>query len=434
MKTVKQSSVAPVSNTHLRILFLLPFAPNLDAVNGSGRVMAQLIQALAQHHEIAVLYLRGPDEKPLDPRINKQLFHAAGIPRTPRSRVTQRLRLLAGLLRRIPLWVSDWAVDSFGDELQTLLARWQPDIVQLEYHLMGRYLEKLETCPAPRVLVQHEPARRAAPYLRTRLPLVGALINRLDRRAWHHFEARIMKQVNAIVVFTAQDRQVVTPYTSGASVVQIPLGVPLTKPLNPLGGPRPNMLFIGNFEHAPNVDAALTLATDILPQVQTHCQDVHLYLVGASPPAQLQGLSAQNIHVTGYVPDVEPYLDQATVVVIPLRLGGGMRVKVLEALAAGKAIVASPRAIEGLPLTGGEQVAIADSTESFAAAVVDLLLNPQKRTQMASAAHRWAQANLSWQPSVSAYEALYAQLLNRPAPSPRAHSSDGVHRGTAPHA
>jgi glycosyltransferase involved in cell wall biosynthesis len=119
------------------------------------------------------------------------------------------------------------------------------------------------------------------------------------------------------------------------------------------------------------------------------------------------------VRVTGEVPDVTPYLAAASIVVAPLRMGGGMRVKVLEALAAGKPVIASGRAVEGLPVTDGKQVILAESDEEFCRAADWLLRHPDERAGLGRRARQWAVANLGWGKSVAAYEALYATLLAR---------------------
>jgi glycosyltransferase involved in cell wall biosynthesis len=240
---------------------------------------------------------------------------------------------------------------------------------------------------------------------------VGQFVHRLDQRAWRRFERATIDQVQAVVALTEQDRQALLPLAQKTPIVQIPIGTVIGEPLDPLGSCQPNLLFVGNFKHAPNVDAAERLIETILPQICARCPDVTLTIVGASPPRRLLEQAKHNIVITGFVPDVTPYLDRATLVVAPLRLGGGMRVKVLEALAAGKAVVASSLAIEGLDLTDGEHILVADDDQALVAAIVELLCDVEKRYRLATAAYQWARLNLSWTRSATVYEALYRRLL-----------------------
>jgi glycosyltransferase involved in cell wall biosynthesis len=110
---------------------------------------------------------------------------------------------------------------------------------------------------------------------------------------------------------------------------------------------------------------------------------------------------------------VTPYLDRAAVVVVPLRMGGGMRVKVLEALAAGKAVVASRLAVEGLDVVDGKQILLAETDKQFIDAIVQLLYYTERRTALAVCARAWACANLGWEGSIAAYDALYESLIQR---------------------
>jgi glycosyltransferase involved in cell wall biosynthesis len=214
------------------------------------------------------------------------------------------------------------------------------------------------------------------------------------------------------VVFTERDRRVLTKQHPQVPVVRIPFGAEIPKyPLDPAGGEPLNILFVGSFLHLPNIDAAIRLIDNIFPAVLAHFPEACLYIVGSHPPAVVQSRANEHVIVTGFVPDVEPYLDQATLVAAPLRLGGGMRVKVLEALAAGKAIVASHLAIEGLDLVNGEQVILAETDQEFCRAMIDLFNKPEKRLSIADSARNWVCSHLSWEETIVAYEQLYQSLI-----------------------
>jgi len=118
--------------------------------------------------------------------------------------------------------------------------------------------------------------------------------------------------------------------------------------------------------------------------------------------------------VTGYVADTWPHIEAAAVVAAPLRMGGGMRVKVLEALAAGKAVVATPRAVAGLELEPGTHAVVAEGDDELADGLADLLEDPDRRRRVGAAAREWANADLDWRHTVSAYERLYDSLGRGP--------------------
>jgi glycosyltransferase involved in cell wall biosynthesis len=178
-------------------------------------------------------------------------------------------------------------------------------------------------------------------------------------------------------------------------------------PLDAAGTEPATLLFVGNFNHVPNLDAALHLAADIFPLIRQRRPDALLRLVGERPPVEV---AASGVELTGRVPDVLPYLDAATVVVAPLRLGGGTRVKVAEALAAGKAVVAYPSALDGLDVEHGRHVLVARDAREFVVAVSSLLDDQPRRVALANAARVWAEEHLSWKSPLDRYDELYARL------------------------
>jgi glycosyltransferase involved in cell wall biosynthesis len=188
-------------------------------------------------------------------------------------------------------------------------------------------------------------------------------------------------------------------------------------PLDPRGAEPASVLFVGSFVHPPNVDCALRLAWKIFPRVRELVPAASLRLVGSQAPPRVLALSGNGISVHPDVPDVRPYLDAAAVVAAPIRLGGGMRVKILEAIAYGKAVVASPVALEGLALRDGIEVVVAESDGDFVGAITTLLRDPQRRVALAQAARRWAELHLDADLRVDAFERLY-DSLTRPVASP----------------
>ena len=146
---------------------------------------------------------------------------------------------------------------------------------------------------------------------------------------------------------------------------------------------------MGNFRHPPNADAARRLVRSIFPMILRKLPEATLTIVGADPPQDLVDAASDRVTVTGWVDDPSIYLAGAAVVLVPLRQGGGLRVKMLEACAAGKAIVASPMAVEGLSLGHGQEVMIAQTDEEFAEIAIALMEDPEARARLEGASRRW---------------------------------------------
>jgi polysaccharide biosynthesis protein PslH len=397
-----------------RLLVLAPSPPHLDGRSGGTRVIGQMISALAERHQVGLLCFRRVDESPLQDELRERLAFAEEVlrsgPSFPPATLARPRRWLATVFGD-PGWVRGRASRVFAARLQEVVAAFQPDVIQAEYHVMGQYFAGLRGGRARRVLTQHEPGITAAADRHASARGIRRVRTRLELRSWRRYELRVMRDAQAVVVFTQRDFEVVTPLAAPNPVVRIPFGtVPPPRPLNPLGRGS-SILFVGNYQHRPNVNAAKRLVRSILPHVKAVHPNVMVRLVGGSPPAEIISLCSNNVEVPGFVPDLETYLDEAAVVVAPIHSGGGMRVKVLEALAAGKAMVATPLAVEGLNVSTNEQLLIAESDEDFAAAIVLLMEEPERRAALAQRARDWALNNLCWEESVTALEGLYDSLL-----------------------
>ena len=171
----------------------------------------------------------------------------------------------------------------------------------------------------------------------------------------------------------------------------------------------PALLFVGNYEYAPNVDAALRLATEIFPAVQARVPQAHLWLVGNAPPPALTALKSDSIRVTGHVPDVRPYLARASAFVSPLRLGAGIKNKVLEALAMGCPVVATPMSLDGIAVQDGEDVLVADGT-AMIEGIVRLLQDEGLRSTLSTNGRKLIENRYSWDHVAQQYEHLYKNL------------------------
>lgn len=417
-----------------KLLFLAPFAPRRDAAHGGGRAMAGLISRLAERHAVRLLCLRGEREPPADEVLFARCEEVRELPRPGGVRrsggLERRLRrygrTLASPFTGQPKWAWYCAVPALSNALRRRMASWQPDLVQMEYCVMGQYaadLASLAGSSVPRVLDHYDPGAAAAREAWRSAHGLARAAAGFDWLAWERFERRVVRGMSAVVALTERDREAMQRFAPGIPIVTIPLGSELPEhPLSPVGEEPPRVLFVGSFRHPPNVDAAVRLLRRIFPAIRERVPAARLELVGEALPEDLRREAAPGVEARGWVESVVPYLNRAAVVVAPLEQGGGMRVKVLEALAAGKALVASRRALAGLDgvvdRTGGRQGAalIGHTDAEITEAVISLLENPEERAALAARARAWAEANLGWDRTVAAYEELYERLLaERPA-------------------
>ena len=397
----------PEAGGQLRVLILAPFTPRLDAGHGGSRVIAQSVTRLGHRARVAVLCLREPSEPPVDGAVRDAAVLVDEVIKTPTSSAAARIGRFvgwrAGLLLGRPFWVSDLRRSAYRVRFEEVVRRFEPDVVQVEYTAMAQYLTALDQSRAARVLVEHDPEAGT--------PERGRVARRLDAAAWRGFRRRALRDVDAVVVFTERDRAALELVAGSTRVVRIPIGAEIPERAVSPPAHDGGVLFVGNFQHAPNVDAALRLVKSIFPLVRRRHPGAVLYLVGASPPAELTSDPSSGVIVTGHVDEVGQYVERAAVVAAPLRRGGGMRVKVLEALAGGSAVVASPLAADGLDVVDGRELAIATTDEEFADRIGELLEDVGARNALAERARAWARQNLTWNASIEAYLRLYAEIL-----------------------
>jgi polysaccharide biosynthesis protein PslH len=393
-----------------RILVCAPFTPRLDARHG-GKATAQLLLRLADRNEIALLALRTTRDDHVDPAIAERCALVHEIPPTARSPLSRRLAWSVGLLRGLPPWATDCRSAQYAQALERLLDEWRPDVVEIHLQAMAQYVDAAAGRGIPCVLVDYDPASTWADELHGAASGPRRLVRRLEVAAWRRYERATRPRFDAIVVFAERDLGAVRPTAGGAIVTRVPLAVDVPdRPLDPVGSEPPTIVFVGSFGHPPNVDAALWLARTIFPRVAALVPEARLELVGHAPGDQVRALAGGAITVHASVPDVTPYLDRAAIVVAPIRIGGSMRMKVLESLAAGKALVASPRAAEGVEELAGEQLLVAVDADEMTDALASLLLDPARRRRLAESARRWAESNLGWERGVAAFEELYDTL------------------------
>lgn len=244
-------------------------------------------------------------------------------------------------------------------------------------------------------------------YLKRMIDRESGVLNQVRRFVAQQYEQWMFTPYAEVVVLAEPDRTELQTINSDLPVQVIPNGIDLAYfAPQPLPRADATILFVGNYEYAPNLDAALYLAQTFLPALHEHLPDVTLQLVGNAPPPKLQNLASDHIIVTGRVPDVRPYFATATVFVCPLRIGAGIKNKVLEALAMGIPIVATPLSVDGITVTH-ERHALVGHLDEFVSLALRVLNNPLLQQQLSVAGRHLIETRYSWEAVVTHYEALY---------------------------
>jgi polysaccharide biosynthesis protein PslH len=318
--------------------------------------------------------------------------------RPPRSH--SPLRLLLGLITSTPLYVWNMRTREYARVLRRLVAERRPDVIVAELAGMYAYLLDLPSGPR-RVIDTHNVdsvvLRRYSTALRNPFRRMYAAVT---VRKLEQLERRIFADADLVWVCSDHEIDAVRAIHPSARAVAVPNGVD-TGSLSPLTGVAPHparLLFFGRLDYQPNRDALHYLADEILPIFRREAVSVTVDVVGAGVDAGLKAVAQTNpeIRLVGRVTDIRESIAHAAVVIVPLRMGGGTRLKILEALSMGKAVVSTTIGAEGLDVTSGHDIVLADTPADFVTAVVTLLADPVARDRLGARGRETAVQHYDW--------------------------------------
>ena len=309
------------------------------------------------------------------------------------------LRLLARMFSGYPVAVlNDYSKD-LEEMILRLLRKEQYDLLICDFLQPSLNFQKIDGCPT--LLFEHNvesviPRRHfevaANPFLK--------LFWWCQWRKMERYEREMCQRFTVTVTVSETDKSLLEDKFGARNVLCIPTGVD-TDYFSPSRQTETNnsLVFTGSMDWLPNEDAILFFAREVLPRIKKQIPEVRLTVVGRNPSAGLLSKIKKypEIEVTGWVNDVRPFIARHSLYVIPLRIGGGTRIKVYEAMAMGKAVVSTRIGVEGLPVRNGENILLSDGPKEFADAVVRLLKDPEARKRMEINARSFVEGNFSWE-------------------------------------
>jgi glycosyltransferase involved in cell wall biosynthesis len=307
--------------------------------------------------------------------------------RIPAVRARIRERMRAGL---------DLCVADFLVAMPNLPIRTSPPVVLFEHNVEYMIWKRLHE-------VEGRPWRRS--------------LLALEWRKMRQYEAKACARADLTVAVSEADRALLADNAPGADIRAIGTGVD-TAYFHPNGAVETpaTLVFTGSMDWYPNEDAIMYFIAAILPELRREVPGLSLAVVGRDPSDRLRAAcAAAGVRVTGTVADIRPYVAEAAVYVVPLRIGGGTRLKIFEALAMGKAVVATQVGAEGLPIVSGQHFLQADSPADFARAVVTLLKDAAHRHALGMAGRRLVEERYSWTQVTRQFEAHCEEVVARHA-------------------
>ena len=346
-----------------------------------------LLRELARHSEVHLLCFSKDDPAGADPRPLEAFCASVEIYRVP-----NRLEWFAHLRSGRPLAVLPCSYAAFSDRIAELARQHQVDVVQIEHSFLAGYVTAVPEGPL-RVLSLHNIGETQYASLAL-LPGAG-VVDKLKAWAMRDWEATWAARFDHCIAVSEPDAAWLRARASSLNVTVIPNGVDCAgyQPL-PENVASQTVLFVGTLGYPPNADAVTWFAGEILPRIRLRLPSAKLRVVGCHAPDSVRALAATGqLTLVSDAADLRPHYSEAALCVVPLRAGGGTRLKILEAMAFGRAVISSPIGCEGLAT---EFLAFAADAPAFAAACIDFLQSPERREALTQPARKHVERHHDW--------------------------------------
>ena len=373
----------------MKILWVKP--GKLLPLDTGGKLRTyNILRHLAAGHDLTYLsYYSGQRDEAYDREI---VTHLPGTITVSTADVgSTSFERYADYLRRVT-WRAPYAVSRFAAaEVQQILRDWIPqrrfDVAVCDF--LASALNFPETLATPTALFQHNVEtllwKRRAEF---ESKWFDRIVSKFEYVKMRSFERQQARRFHHVIAVSEADRQAMSGMVDPSHISVVPTGVDLAKyrydpDLRPLKG---LVVFVGSMDWQPNIDGVEFFCQQVWPLVISKIPDAKFRVVGRDPHPRVKKLSSESIEITGTVPSVVDHLREAEVIVVPLRMGGGTRIKIYEGMAMGKATVSTTVGAEGLDVQHGRDILLEDQPSDFANAVVTLLLNQELRRQYELAA------------------------------------------------
>ena len=407
--------VAAPAGARLRVL-VVDEAPPYPPDSGKRLRTWHLLRRLARRHQITLLCYADPDaarQRAAEAALAEAGIACQAVAALPELSGTRLYaRLLANLGSAWPYPVAKHHTGRFQAAVEAMWASGRYDLVQVEWTPFASYL----SAAVPHLIASHN---IEAQIWQRRAAISGRWVARpyfrLQAARMRRFERRVFAQARAVTTVSLEDRATALGWGARRStIVANGVDVDYFQPRPEIAVQPDTLLFVGALDWFPNQDGVVHFAEAILPLIRAQRPACRFQVVGRRPSrALVQRLSrVAGVELVGEVPDVRPFMAAASQLVVPLRVGGGSRIKIIESLAMDKAVVATPVGAEGLQAVSGTHLLLADTPESFARTAVQLLQTPAQAQRLGRAGGRWARELYNWDDCAQALEAAWRGSLD----------------------
>lgn len=398
----------------MQILYLSQLIPYPVDAGPKVRIY-HVLQYLAQAgHDVTLVAFCRPNDKPEHIEHMRRYCTAVHTVMMHRSRLKDMYYLASSLLRRRPFLIARDSVDQMHQLVQQLLQENQFDAVHADQLWMAQYaLAAKQAQPSlTAVLDQHNATYLVPKRLAngSRNPLMKWILQQ-ESAHMAQFEVASCQQFDQVIWVTAEDKTAVAQVAANPDSIRGPVIPICADPAaKPAVARQPNgrrVTFLGGLHWPPNAEGIVWFAREVWPHIHQAVPDAIFTVMGKDPPSELQPDQIPNLEVTGYVDDVQPYLQQTAVFIVPLHAGGGMRVKIIDGWSWGLPIVSTTIGAEGIQYHDGHDLLIADTAQAFAAATVRLLQAPASAAELAGNGRRTLETHYDWRLIYQKWDEIY---------------------------
>jgi len=393
----------------MRILLVASDLPTASASHGGGRHTFQWVKELSGSHRWSLLsFIRNEDRSRLGSI--SELFEEIRTVPAERSLLNRISR--APLFVRHPYSVAANYSKLLLKNLREMIADGSYDCVQFENFHLGQYARLIDP-DIPRILVLQD---IVSDVLRQQIRIASGLKKYYYYREWklsRYWEKWYAIWSGNVFLMSLKDKRTIESWDVGVRSYIMPPLLDLEKLRGPEERREPGtVLFVGAMHRPGNRDAVIRLKKEILPLVRKEYPEVRCLIVGANPSAEIRDLSSDNFIVTGKVKRIEPYLASASLMAVPLRVAGGIILKIVQAMTAGCPVVASRSANAGIEAGDGSEILIADRSSEFASAIVRLLKSPDYALRLGRSGREWVASKYNREKCVEKMERVYWKIGN----------------------
>jgi polysaccharide biosynthesis protein PslH len=359
-----------------------------------------ILRGLASQHSVTFFSFYGAHEGDAHPGLKNVFDRAVCVPLTlpaPKS-PAELLNYGIGLFSSEPYGITKFCRPEVKQKLHALLKQETYDVIVCDFIFAAGVIPW--DCPTPKVLFTHNV--EATIWRRHYEVATNPIWKAISWQEWRKMEAaerRYLRLADHVLAVSEKDRDAFASFLDPTKLTVISTGVDIDyfQPI-PVEESADSLVFVGSMDWLPNEDAILYFVDAILPLIKQRRPGVSLEVVGRSPSRKLQALAERekSVRLTGRVEDIRPFVARGSICIVPLRIGGGTRLKIFEAMAMGKAVISTSVGAEGLPVRAGENILLADTPSDFANSVISLLSDPSHRRRLSISARTLVQEKYGW--------------------------------------